>query len=310
MTQLSAGGDQLATGTAQLAAGVAQLATGGQGLATGATRLSTGVSQLSGGGQGLADGAAKLATGTTKLSAGADKLADGSQQLADGLAKGADKIPTYDTQARQNLSTVVAAPVSTPVVHSAFSDVATTTLLATLALWVGGLASFLVLRPVSARALSSMQPSWRLALNSLTPAAVIAAAQAVVLSVVLTVLLDLGAGQSVSLLAMSLLAGLTFAASNHALAAWFGGAGRFVSVLFLVLAVAGAITSAVPAFFDAVTPLLPLTPALRGMRAVVTGAGGGAGDAGLLLAWLVLGLLAGVAAVARRRVARPSPVVA
>ena len=310
LSQLSAGGDQLATGTAQLSSGVTQLSAGGQSLAAGAAKLDTGLSQLAGGGQGLADGAAKLATGTTKLSAGADQLADGTQQLADGLAKGADQIPTYDPQARQNLSTVVAAPVSTPVVHSAFSDVATTTLLATLALWVGGLASFLVLRPVPARALSSMQPSWRLALRSLTPAAVIAAVQAVALSVVLTVLLDLGAGRAASLLGISLLAGLTFVALNHALAAWFGGVGRFISVVLLVLAVAGAITSAVPAFFDSVTPLLPLTPALRGMRAMVTGADGGGGEAGLLLAWLVLGLLAGVAAVARRRVARPSPVVA
>ena len=120
-----------------------------------------------------------------------------------------------------------------------------------------------------------MQPSWRLALGSLTPAAVIAAVQAVALSVVLTALLDLGAGRAASLLGISLLAGLTFVALNHALAAWFGGVGRFISVVLLVLAVAGAITSAVPAFFDSVTPLLPLTPALRGMRAVVTGAGGG-----------------------------------
>lgn len=308
VSKLAAGGDRLATGAAQLDAGVRQLSFGGKGLAKGAAELDAGVTQLVGGGQGLADGTAKLSTGTTKLSAGADQLADGTQQLADGLAKGADQIPTYDKQARENLSTVVAAPISTPAVHSAFSDVATTTLLTVLALWVGGLASFLVLRPVSARALSSMQPSWRLALGSLAPAAVIAAVQAVVLSVLLTALLDLSAGQTVRLLGLSLLAGLTFVALNHALAAWFGGVGRFVSVVLLVLAVAGAITSAVPAFFDAVTPMLPLTPARQGMRAVVTGAGGVGGHAGLLLAWLVLGLVAGLAAVARHRVARTQPV--
>ena len=111
---------------------------------------------------GVATGAEQLSTGLVKLSAGADKLADGTGQLADGLESGAKQIPTYDKQARERLSTVVAAPVTTPDVTSVFSNVATTTLLAVLALWVGGLASYLVLRAVSAKALSSMRSSWRL----------------------------------------------------------------------------------------------------------------------------------------------------
>ena len=134
----------------------------------------------------------QLSTGLVKLSGGADQLADGTGQLADGLKSGAKQIPTYDKQARERLSTVVAAPVASSDVTSVFSNVATTTLLAVLALWVGGLASYLVLRAVSARALSSMKPSWRLSLESLLPAAVVAVVQSVVLTVLLTALLDLG----------------------------------------------------------------------------------------------------------------------
>ena len=123
-----------------------------------------------------------------------------------------------------------------------------------LALWLGGLAAFVVLRPVTARVLASMRPSWRLALDGLAPAAVIAAVQAVVLSVVLHRLLDLSAGQTAVLVPFAVLTGLTFVAVNHALVAWFGGVGRFLSVLVVVAAAAGALTSAVPGLFDASRP--------------------------------------------------------
>ena len=63
----------------------------------------------------------------------------------------------------------------------------------------------------------------------------------------LQILLDLtpepGAGQ---LLPFTLLAGLAFVAVNHALVAWFGGIGRFVSVAAVVLSTGAAITDAIP----------------------------------------------------------------
>ena len=326
---LADGADQLADGLTPLAAGIKQLDTGAQGLASGADQLSsgvgqytggvtkiaagasslsTGVEQYTGGVTGVADGAQQLSTGLVKLSAGADKLADGTGKLADGLKSGAKQIPTYDKQARERLSTVVAAPVTTPETTSVFSNVATTTLLAVLALWVGGLASYLVLRAVSAKALSSMKPSWRLNLESLLPAAVVAVVQSVVLTVLLDLLLDLSAGETVRVFGLAALAGLAFVAVNQALVAWFGGVGRFVSVVLVVLTAAAALTSAVPEVFDTITPFLPLTPALQGLRAVVTGNGGG-GQAALLLAWLVIGLAAGVLATARRRTLPASSVV-
>ena len=304
--QLADGTDQLADGLKPLAAGIKQLDTGASKLASGADELSAGVAQYTGGVHGVATGAEQLSSGLVQLSSGADKLADGTHQLADGLDKGAKQIPTYDKTARERLSTVVATPVTTPEVTSVFSNVATTTLLAVLALWVGGLASFLVLRAVSARALSSMRSSVRLTLASLLPAAVVAAVQAVILTVLLASLLDLGAGATSRVLGLALLAGLVFAALNQALVGWFGGVGRFVSVVLVVLTAAAAITSAVPEVFDSVTPLLPLTPALQGLRAVATGAGSGGGSAALLVAWLVVGLGAGVLATARRRMV-PGP---
>ena len=315
--QLAGGLDQLATGTRKLAGGTDQLAVGADKLSAGADQLADGAGQLSAGGvelatgaNGLADGvhasalgAEQLSAGVVKLDDGGEKLADGSTKLADGLAEGAKEIPSYNEATREKLSEVVTTPVTTPKVTSVFSDVSTTTLLAVLALWIGGLATYLVLRAMSARVLTSMKSSWRLALEALAPAAVIAAVQALVLTVMLQALLRLDALQLVELAGFALLTALAFAALNQALVAWFGGVGRFISVAAVVLAAAGSITSAVPELFDTVLPALPMTPALEGFRSIVADAGGAAGPSGLLLAWLLIGVGASIIAVARHRLA-------
>lgn len=303
--QLADGTDQLADGLSPLAKGIRASATGAGTLATGASQLSDATSQLATGTQQSAKGAAQLADGTDQLSTAAGKLADGSEKLSDGLAKGAKAVPTYDKTTREKLSTVVTTPVSSKAPTSAFSNVTTTTFLAVLALWIGALASYLVLRAVSSRVLSSMRSSWRLALAGLLPGLVIGVVQALALAVVLQLLLHLPAGRAVALGAFALLTAVTFVALNHALVAWFGGVGRFLSVALVVVGAAGAVTSAVPASFDTLRPYLPLTPALDGFRAIAASGTGASAAAALLAAWLVLGLVAGVLAVARRRVVAP-----
>ena len=305
LDQLADGTDKLADGLKPLAKGIASSATGAEKLADGAEQLSTGVSGLATGTAASSTGAAELATGTEKLAAAGDQLADGSRELADGLAEGADAVPTYDKPTREKLSTVVTTPVDTPAPTSAFSDVSTTTFLAVLALWVGGLATYLVLRAVSARVLSSMRSSWRLALDGLLPGLAIGAVQALALTVVLQQLLDLSIGRALPLAGFAVLTAAAFVAINHALVAWFGGVGHFVSVLLVVAGAAGAVTDAVPASFDALRPFLPLTPALDGFRALAGDGTGAGAAAGVLLAWLLLGVVAGVLAVARRRVVAP-----
>lgn len=305
LDQLATGADQFADGLVPLAKGIRSTATGADQLADGAGELATGVTGLASGAQQSASGAGDLSTGVRKLADAGGQLSDGTEKLADGLQQGADAVPTYDKQTRQKLSTVVATPVDTPAPTSAFSNVTTTTFLAVLALWLGALATYLVLRAVTARVLASMQPSWRLSLEGLLPGAVIGAVQALALTVVLQLLLDLPAGRAVALGGFAVLTAVTFAALNHALVAWFGGVGRFVSVVLVVVGAAGALTAAVPESFDALRPFLPLTPALEGFRALASGGTGARGAAALLTAWLLVGLVAGVLAVTRRRVLAP-----
>lgn len=312
LTQLADGTDQLAVGTKTLSAGITAASTGAIGLADGIGKLSDGASLLADGTSASASGANELSKGLIKLSDGGEKLADGSAQLADGLEKGKDQIPTYTTSERTKLSAVVTTPVSSNQPDGLFSNVASTTFLAVLALWIGALASFIVLRAVSARVLTSMKPSWRLVADGWLPSVLAVAAQSVILTVLLQVLLDLSAVQVATLLPFTLLTGVAFVAVNHALVAWFGGVGRFISVIMVVLTAASAITSAVPAVLDDIRVFLPLNPALEGLRAIVTDGTGTSGAVGLLLAWTVVGAVASVLAVARHRVVRPlvSPVPA
>lgn len=318
-SQLSSGLGQLAEGMPALTGGISESATGARELATGTSELSTGASELSTGASQLATGTKEAATGAnelssgmTELSTGARELSEGTTQLSDGLAQGAEEIPSYDEQERSQLSSVVASPVSTDVEaaggggdaeegQSLISQVASTTLLLVLALWVGGLATFLVVQAVSSRTVIDNRSSLKLALSGLAPAAAISVVQAVALTTILNVILELSVAKTAGVLGFALLAGVTFVALNHALVAWFGGIGRFVSVIIGVLTAAGSVVSAVPALFDTVSPFLPTTPALTGVRSVVTDGSATAGSLGLLVAWLIGATLASVLAVARKR---------
>lgn len=316
VTQLDTGAGDLAAGAKKLAKGAKQFsdampalskgisgaADGASKLATGASQLSVGATDLATGAKGAADGSDKLAKGMVKLADGGSALALGAGQLSDGLAKGADQVPTYTESERENLAEVVTAPVgSGDEEATVFSDVSAAAFIAAVALWLGGLATYLVVRAVSSRTLTSLRPSWLLAAQGLLPGMAISVIPAIGLSVIMKQLLELDGGQFARILGLCLLAGLTFAAINHALVAALGGVGRFLSIAFVTMAAAGGLLSAVPEFFTAVRPLLPLTPALEGIKAIA-GAGSGTGSAvGGLLLWLVGAMVVSVLAIARKR---------
>lgn len=310
LDELHDGADQLATGTVALSTGIADAAKGADGLASGAGQLSTAAGQLANGTATSATGASQLSGGLGQLADGAGKLADGATKLSDGLQEGKDQVPSYDATERTKLSSVVTTPISNEQPTTLLSDVASTTFLAVVALWIGALAGFIVLRAVTARVLTSMKPSWRIAAEGWFPVLIAVSIQAFALTVLLQVLLDLSAARVAVLLPFGLLTALTFVAVNHALVAWCGGVGRFVSVTMVVLTAASGISSAIPPALDQVRSMLPLAPALDGMRAVITGADGAGAATGMLLAWLLVAAAASVLAVARRRMLAPSPVLA
>ncbi len=290
----SAGLTEAAAQTRTLQSGLSQLAAGAGQSAAGAGSLASGAAQLSTGAGALADGAESLAAGVTGL-------ADGSGELAAGLGTAVEAVPSYSDDEAQSLAAVVADPVAAEGVGTNLFGASAVPLLVTVALWFGGLGTFVALRAVTARALASRRPSALLALRGLAPAALIGAAQGLLVAVVVQLAAGYDIGDWWLFAAVSVVAGIAFAAVNQALVAVFGGAGRWVSAIVGVLAVATGVVSTVPGAISAVAGLAPTAPAYHGMLAALTSAEGfGPALVGLTV-WAALSFLATTLAVARRR---------
>lgn len=295
---LADGVSKYTTGVGTYVAGVGTYIEGVGTYADGVTRYTDGVSQANVGVQ-------ELATGMTRLSAGSGKLATGSRTFADKISDGAKQVPNYSAAERETLSTVVATPVAGAADQISTPLKQTTTLLLVLGTWLGALATWLLVRPVASRTLTSSRPSWQLAAATMVPGALVAVGQAVLLGILGSTVMHLGFGRGFRLTAFLTLAALTFTAVNHALAAWFGGIGRGVAAVLATVTAAVGLVSAVPEIFTSIHGASPLAPALRGLRSIVTDAPMGVGPVGTLLALWLLAAIAGLLAVVRRRSLTP-----
>ncbi|MFF2371445.1 YhgE/Pip domain-containing protein [Agromyces sp. NPDC058110] len=287
LTEAAGKTDELAAGLTQLADGTAQSADGARALGDGATQLGSGADQL--------------ATGAGTLATGVQSLADGTDELATGLRTASTSVPSYTESEAQSLASVVADPVEADGTGSSLFGASAIPLLATLALWFGGLATFVVLQAVSRRALTSRAPSALLALRGFAPAAALGALQGVLVAGVVQIAASYDLGEWLVFASICLAAGVAFAAVNQGLVAVFGGAGRWISALVGVLAVATGVVSTVPGPIADIAALMPTTPAYNGMVSALTSTSGvGAAFVGLVI-WAVLAFGATTIAVARRR---------
>lgn len=304
--KLSDGADTLATKSQQLKTGGGELATGASTLASGAGEYAAGVGKYTDGVHQANAGTQELASGMTQLATGSAKLATGTRTFADKVSDGAKQVPSYSEAQREKLSSIVATPVTGGADGITTPLKQTATLLLVLGSWLGALAIWLLMRPVASRTLTSSRPSWQLAAATMVPGAVVALGQSVLLGVLGSMGMDLSFGRGVRLTAFLALVGLAFTAINHALAAWFGGIGRAVSVLLVTVTAAVGVVSAVPELFTSIHAFSPLAPALRGLRSIVTGAPMGVGPVGSLLVLWLLASVACLLAVTRRRRLTPA----
>lgn len=286
MTKLDAGAHGVASGASDLATGTAQLASGAKDLVGGAGQLSAGAEDLASGTAQLATGTAQLATGTAQLADGAHQLADGSTQvdagagtLASGLEDGSTAIPADTDAQRTARGDVISTPVSLSEQHltqaEGFGE-GFAPFFISLALFVGALITYLMLRPLPVRALATPASGWRAALGGFLPAAYLALAQVVVMLVVIHVGVGLTMSTALGTAAFTALIALSFVALQQMINAVFGSApGKVIilALLMLQLASSGGTypVETTPAFFRAIHPLLPMSYAVQGLREVVTG---------------------------------------
>ncbi|MCC4250073.1 MULTISPECIES: YhgE/Pip domain-containing protein [Microbacterium] len=308
--QLADGARGLAGGATKAADGLNVIAGGIDGVADGANQVASGVRQFGTGAAGLSSGAAQVASGASGAEEGAGQLADGVEQvatgtssLADGLDTAVAQLPTYSDAQAQNLADVVADPVSATGVSDSLFGIAAVPLLAMAVLWFGGVASFVAFQAVSARALTSRRASGLVALRGFAPAAIIGAAQGLLVAGVVQVASRYDWGDWALFALVCIAAGVAFAAVNQALVAVFGGAGRWIAAIVGALAVGANIVSTVPPLLAGVASLLPTSPAYASMLGALASSGGvGAGIVGLAV-WAVLALIVTTLVVVRRRTA-------
>ncbi|MGW6130347.1 hypothetical protein ACWFNE_10000 [Cellulomonas sp. NPDC055163] len=294
--------DQSAQGAAQLASGARTAAGGARDLAAGARTAAGGARALASGADDAASGAGDLASGAGQIASGATELSSGAGELASGLGQAGEQVPSYTDEEASSLADVVATPVAARSDDGALFGDTSVPWLAALALWLGGLATFVVLAAVPHRSLGSTRSSVRLALGAFAPGALVGAVQGLAVGGIMAFALDLSPSGWATFFAVAVLAGVAFAAVNQGLVAVLGGVGRFVAVVIAVVGLAGAVVSTVPPLVEHLFTALPLSAALGGLQGVVTGQGGAGGAIAALLVWTLVGLGASTAAVARRRV--------
>jgi len=254
-----------------LVAGLSQTAAGGSSLTTGVAGVQSGISQS-------ASGAWQLANSSDQLTSGASQLASGATDLATGLQSGADQLPSSNADTAAASAEVAADPVGLTVsTDNAVSQVGqiVATFFVPLGLWVGALAVFLVMRPVTRRALTSTARNGRLVASAIGKASLITGAQAVLLVALLHGALGVAWSLLPATLGFSLLIAIAFTAFHYLLTIGLGRAGLIVSLFLLAVQITstGGIypIELLSTPFQVVSPFLPLTYAVQGMQGILAG---------------------------------------
>ncbi|MFJ6792179.1 YhgE/Pip family protein [Streptomyces angustmyceticus] len=289
-------------------------------LNAGAHKVSQGAGLFADGIGSLADGAGKLHSGlgaakdgAVKLTGGLFKLKDGTNQLADGLHDGVAKIPDYNKKDRDARTEVMSDPVDLAAksMHKAPNyGTGLAPYFIPLSLWVGAMVAFMLLPALGKRALAAGAPGWRIALGSWLPAYAIGVVQVLALMAVLHWGLGLEMARTAGTVGFLLLATACFTAIIQLLGAFFGPAGRVLTLVVLMLQLTSAggtyPVQTSPGFFGAIHPFLPMSYVVDGLRRLITG-----GDlaivqqgCGVLVAFTVAALALTALAARSRQVVR------
>lgn len=290
-----------------LADGLSQAAAGGQILAS---EASSGISGVQYAISQSSSGAAQLSSNSSSLTSGAESLASGASSLASGLQSGAAKLPATDAAAAKTAANVASDPVALSVTtDNKVTHVGqlVATFFVPVGLWVGALAVFLVLRPLTRRALTSTATNGRLVVSAVGRASFITAAQAVLLVALLHGTTGVSWALLPATLGFSVLTALAFTAFHYLLTVALGRAGLVVSLFALAIQLTstGGIYPiqllATP--FQIISPLMPLTYAVNGMQGILTGGdpSGVVASALILLGFGVGSVLLALLAVRRSR---------
>ena len=289
---MSAGASDSAKGIPALQAGLTQLASGftnadpEHGLVSGAKALRSGARTLAAGLETAADGATKLSDGSGEIAANTPALASGladahsgADELATKLADGAEEIPDDSAAVQESRATAIATPVNTATAHVHEADSwgeGFAPFFISLALWVGALITWLLLRPLQTRALMTSVNGFRMAWGSLNSALLLSLGQVAIMLAVMHFAIGLTPANLLATFAFTMLAAAAFFSLQQFFQVTLGSAvGKVVIIVLLMVQLASAggtyPIQTTPSFLQAISPYLPMTYVVNGLREAITG---------------------------------------
>lgn len=314
--QVAAGTSSLASAAPTLASGISSAATGASTLSSGAAQVADGTSKLASAAPTLSSGASSLATGAasadkgaSSLASGLGKLKTGSSKLASSLDEGRTKIPASNASERESQASVISDPVKVGddnVAAASNYGAGLAPFFISLAAWIGMYALFLILKPISKRAITAVRKPLAVVFGGWLTPALLGLVQMVALFFIVRFALDLNVVHVGGTIGIMVLASATFAAIIMALNVLLGSVGQFLGlVLMLVQLVTAGGTfpwQTLPGPLAALHFALPMTYSVDAIRQTMYGGNLGAAwsDAGVLLCWLLGALLVSFVVTARQ----------
>ncbi len=321
--QIGAGTSSLSSGLGTLAAGAAQVSTGASTLSASAPALASAVHSAAVGAARLSTGATQLSGGAADLSGGIATLATGSATLRNSLADAVGSIPQTTAADRANTSNLIANPLTVDqaaITQAKNYGAGLAPFFLALASWIGIYALFLLVRPLSRRALTAVHRPLRTTLAGWLTPALLGVVQMMALFALVTLALHLPVANPLGMLAFMAFVAITFAAIVLALNVLLGSVGQFLALVFMVvqLVTAGGTFpwQTLPGPLAALHQALPMSHAVDGIRQLMYGGLGASVWSSIvpLAGWLVGSLAVSVLGAARQgrfrilRELRPSPI--
>jgi putative membrane protein len=145
-----------------------------------------------------------------------------------------------------------------------------------LALWVGALITWLLLRPMQTRALMTSVNGFRMAWGSLNPALLLSLGQVTIMLTVMHFAIGLNPKNMIATFCFTMLAAAAFFALQQLFQVTLGSAvGKVVIIALLMVQLASAggtyPIQTTPSFLQAISPYLPMTYVVAGLRESITG---------------------------------------
>lgn len=300
--------DQLAGAVRNANAQVQSAVSSVDALAAGAAQVAAGAQQLSGGLQDAASGGVQLDAASQTLADGLTQLDEGAATLRDGLASGVAQIPDSDATLRDAQAQTISDPVAVEtgkVAAAGDYGAGLAPFFAALAGWIGIYALFLIVKPISRRAVTALHSPVRVTLAGWLTPGLLGGLQMLALFGILAAALGFTFSHPLATLGVMVFASLTYAAIILALNVWLGSVGQFLGLVLMVLQLVTAGGTfpwqTLPEPLTWLHHILPMGYVVDGMRQLMYGgdlARVGT-DLGILSLWLVGALAFAAIGVAR-----------